>query len=113
MLSHYLRDQDTQVAYVSCQMQTGADRTHQACVEAFGVNWNEILQCVESSFAVKQQLGFERITNPVLQSTNWVPTVIYNGQLTDYSHTGNSPPLKDIICSLISNNNPSCLEKYH
>lgn len=52
-----------QVDYVSCQMVTGADRTHQACVEAFGVSWNEILQCVESEFATSQQLEYERITS--------------------------------------------------
>ncbi|KAG5681786.1 hypothetical protein PVAND_011194 [Polypedilum vanderplanki] len=108
-----IRDQDTQVSYVACQMQFGADRTHQACVEAFGVSWNEILQCVGGEFATKQQLGFERVTTPVLRTTNWVPSIVYNNQITDYTHSGNSPPLKDVICSLISNTNSACLEKYH
>lgn len=107
MLSR-LPHQDTQVSYVACQMQFGSDRSHQTCVEAFGVSWQEILQCVQSDFGTKHQLGYERITGPVLQQTSWVPTVVYNGQLTDYSHTGNSPPLKDILCQLCSNSNPAC-----
>lgn len=107
MLSR-IAQQDTQLAYVACQMQFGADRTHQACVEAFGVSWEEILQCVADDFSTKQQLAFERITGQVLQKTRWVPTVIYNGQLTDYSHTGNSPPLKDVLCQLCSGSNPVC-----
>ncbi|KAL7035430.1 hypothetical protein ACKWTF_008363 [Chironomus riparius] len=100
--------QDTQVSYVTCQMQVGADRTHKACVEAFGVSWDEILQCVQSDFATKQQLGFERISGPVLQNTRWVPTIAYNGQITEYSHSGNSPPLKDVLCYYCSNSNPAC-----
>lgn len=51
-----------QVEYVSCQMTPHADRSHRSCVEAFGVDWNEILQCVESDFATQQQLGFEQVT---------------------------------------------------
>lgn len=39
------------------------DRTHQQCVEAFGVDWNEILQCVGSEFASRQQLAYEQITS--------------------------------------------------
>jgi hypothetical protein len=109
MLSR-IRDQDTQVGYVACQMQFGADRDHRGCVEDFGVSYDEILQCVGGEFATKRQLAFERITLPVLQYTNWVPSVVYNNQFSEYSHTGNSPPLKDVICSLISNSNPSCLE---
>lgn len=51
-----------QVEYVSCQMTPHADRSHRSCVEAFAVDWNEILQCVESDFATQQQLGFEQVT---------------------------------------------------
>lgn len=100
--------QDSQLAYVACQMQFGADRSHRACVEAFGVAWEEILQCVNDDFATKQQLAFERVSGPVLQVTRWVPTVAYNEQITVYSHTGNSPPLKDILCSYCSNSHPMC-----
>jgi hypothetical protein len=49
------------MSYVACQMAT-VERTHQPCVEAFGVSFNEILQCVESEFATRQQLEFEQIT---------------------------------------------------
>jgi hypothetical protein len=97
-----------QVAYVGCQMTSGSDRTHQACVEAFGVSYEEILQCVESDFATNQQLGYEQITTPVLTETNWVPTIVYNGKITEFSHTGNAPALKEVLCSLIHNTNPVC-----
>lgn len=92
-------------------MVTGADRTHQACVEAFGVSWPEILQCVESEFATKQQLEYEQITAPVLQVTNWVPTIIYNGQLTSDSHTRDGRPFQVVICEMIQNKHPSCAAK--
>jgi hypothetical protein len=104
-----IRDQDTQVAYAGCQMQFDADRTHRTCVEAFGVSWNEILNCAGSDFANNQQLEFERITKPVLSQTNWVPSVIFNGQLNEYTrYSSSTPPLKDIICAFISNSNPAC-----
>lgn len=89
-------------------MRSTADRTHQACVEAFGVPWAEILQCVESEFATKQQLDFEQATSPVLQQTNWVPTIIYDGKITTDSHTGNGRALHEVICEMINNNNPAC-----
>jgi hypothetical protein len=97
-----------QVEYVSCQMVAGADRSHRACVEAFGVPWNEILQCVQSEFATSQQLEFEQSTAPALALTNWVPTIAYNGKVTEISHTGNAPPLKNILCDLIYNTNLAC-----
>ena len=43
-------------------MQAGADRSHRTCVEAFGVSWNEIVQCVESDFATNQQLEYEKMS---------------------------------------------------
>lgn len=89
-------------------MTAGADRTHQTCVEAFGVSWDEILQCVASDFATRQQLEYEQITTPVLAQTNWVPTIAYNGKITELSHTGNAPPLKEVLCGLIYNTNPAC-----
>lgn len=97
-----------QVQYVSCQMQFNADRSHRACVEAFGVSWDEILQCVQSDFATNQQLGFEQITAPVLAQTKWVPTIAYNGKINELSHSGRAPPLKKIICDFIYNTNPAC-----
>lgn len=120
-----------QLDYVACQMTAGSDRTHQTCVEAFGVPWNEILQCVESEFATRQQLEYEQITReslfvwpkpvhalihktlfffavPVLEAFNWVPTIAYNGKITELSHSGRAPPLKEIICEMIHNTNPAC-----
>lgn len=107
MLSR-LPDQDTQMAYVGCQMQFGADRSHRTCVEGFGVAWSEIMQCVESGFATQRQLDFERHSSPVLKVTKWVPTIVYNGQLTENSHTGKAAPLKNVLCGLIANNNQAC-----
>lgn len=91
-------------------MATGADRSHKTCVEAFGVSWDEILQCVESEFATRQQLDFEKHTTPVITQTNWVPTIVYDGKINELSHTGNAPPLKDVLCGLIYNTNPACKE---
>lgn len=117
MLSR-LRDQDLQVAYVTCQMQFTADginADHQRCVEAFGVNYNDILQCAASQQATEQQLGYEKITLPVLQNTNWVPSVLYNGQITEYTSAGRAgvPLLLDILCQLCSNNNAACQQQRH
>lgn len=103
--------QDTQIAYAACQMKIGADRTHKTCVEAFGVSWQDILQCVGSDFATRQQLEFERVSGPVLAATRWVPSVIYNGQISQYTHTGRSPPLKNILCELSSNSKEICLHQ--
>jgi hypothetical protein len=50
-----------QMNYVACQM-AALERSHQPCVEAFGVSFNDILQCVESEFATRQQLEYEQIT---------------------------------------------------
>ncbi|CRK98817.1 CLUMA_CG012046, isoform A [Clunio marinus] len=110
MLSRIL-DQDTQFAYLSCQMVIGADRTHQTCVEQFGFDWNEIVQCTQSEFATRQQLGYEQITTPVLQQTNWVPTIAYNGRIDENSIGGRAPPLKELLCDLIYNTNPACKVK--
>lgn len=116
MLSRF-PDQDFQVAYVACQMQfvdgkINAD--HQHCVEAFGVNYNEILQCVQSQQATQQQINYEAITKPVLEYTNWVPSVLYNGQITEYTSAGRTgvPQLIDILCQLCSNNNPACPQRF-
>lgn len=101
-----------QLEYVACQMAPAADRTHQACVQSFGgVSWDEILQCAESEFATNQQLQYEQITAPVLTQTNWVPTIAYDGRVTEFSHTGRAPPLKEILCDLIYNTNPACKVK--
>lgn len=89
-------------------MAAGSDRTHRVCVEQFGFNFDEIAECAQSDFAVRQQLQFERLTTPVLQTTNWVPTVLYDGKITDYSHTGRSPALKDVLCELLHDTNPAC-----
>jgi len=104
-------DQDSKFDYISCQMVTGADRTHRECVEAFGMSWEEIAQCAASDFATNQQLEYERISTPVIQHFNWVPTVVYNGQITDISHTGRAAPLKEIICDFIHNTNPACASR--
>lgn len=93
-------------------MQIGGDRTHQTCVENFGFSWEDILKCVESDFATKQQLAFERVTSPILSITSWVPSVIYNGEMSDYTHTGRSPKLlKEVLCELSSNSKSICNEK--
>lgn len=89
-------------------MRFGADRTHKPCVESFGVSWEEILQCVDSDFSTTQQLGYERSTTPVITQTNWVPTVVYNGKLNEYSHTGKAPAIKEVLCNLIQNTNSAC-----
>jgi hypothetical protein len=89
-------------------MTVGTDKTHQTCVEAFGVPWNEILECAASEFATNQQLSYEQITASVLAQTNWVPTVAYNGKISPLSHTGNAPPLKEVLCGMIYNTNPAC-----
>lgn len=93
-------------------MQFNSDRDHRSCVEAFGVPYSEILQCVNSQQAINQQLEYEKITIPVLQNTNWVPSVLYNGQLTQYSSAGRSgvPQLIEILCQLCDNNNPVCVQ---
>lgn len=111
-------------------MQFEADRTHQTCVESFGVSWNEILACVQSDFATNQQLGYEQVTcecftfrlernfefllhilAPVIAETNWVPTIAYNGAIDELSHSGRAPPLKEILCDKIYNTNPACALK--
>lgn len=107
MLSR-IADQDTRVDYVACQMQFGADRAHRKCVEAFGVSYDEIAQCARSEYGANLLQGFEGVTGQVLQHTNWVPSIIYNQQISELSHTGNAPPLKDIICSFISNSHTAC-----
>lgn len=114
-------------------MQFGADRTHQACVESFGADWNEILACVQSDFATNQQLGYEQVTcecfsfyskhvvwflflyilfiAPVIADTNWVPTIAYNSEINALSHSRDAGPLKDILCGKIHNTNPACALK--
>lgn len=99
------------VAYVGCQMRLDSDRTYQTCVEEFGFSWNEILQCAQSESATSQQLDYEQISVPVMEVYNWVPTVAYNGKVTELSHTGRAPPLKEILCDLIYNTNPACKTK--
>lgn len=109
-------------------MRADADRSHRACVEAFGVSWDEIEQCTGSDFATNQQLDYEKITGelslsanlkcfikshlsilaPVIAQFNWVPTIVYNGQISEISHTGRAPPLKEILCDFIHNTNPAC-----
>lgn len=49
------------MSYVACQMAR-LQPDHQPCVEAFGISFDEILQCVESEFATRQQLDYEQIT---------------------------------------------------
>lgn len=90
---------------------TYRDKSHRACVEAFGVSYNEILQCAASEEATQQQLYFESLTTtPVLQYTNWVPSVTFNGAVTEYSAMGRQgvPRLLDVLCQLCDNNNPAC-----
>lgn len=96
-----LNRQDEKMNYVACQMKIGSDVTHRECVEALGWSYDEIVECAESDFALRQQLGYEIITNQHLIVTNWVPTVIYNGELDDMSITRDAPPLKTILCTLI------------
>jgi hypothetical protein len=48
---------------------------------------------------------------PVLEHTDWVPTIAYNGKIEEFSHTGRAPPLKEILCELIHNTNPACALK--
>lgn len=89
-------------------MTFGSDASHQPCVEQFGVPWAEILACTDSDFATNQQLTYEKHTKPVVDNTNWVPTIVYNGEITDFSNTGKAPALKEVLCSLIYNTNPAC-----
>ena len=44
----------------------------------------------------------------VIPQFNWVPTIVYNDKITDISHSGRAPPLKDILCDFIRNTNPEC-----
>lgn len=96
--------------YLRCQMQTGADRTHRACVEQFGFVYDSMLECAESEWAYNMQLSYEQITTPQLIKTNWVPTILYNGQTTKDSHTGKSPVLRNVLCEFkfIYNLTPGC-----
>lgn len=90
-------------------MKSGADRTHRTCVEAFGFEFNSILECAENSYTYMQQMDFERLTTPMLKETNWVPTILYNRRLTKDSHTGQSPNLKNNLCELFGTH-PLCEE---
>jgi hypothetical protein len=49
------------------------------------------------------------VIGPAINVFNWIPTVAYNGKIVAASFTGTAPPLRDVICNLINNDNPSCL----
>ncbi|CAO1408492.1 unnamed protein product [Diamesa tonsa] len=104
-----LTDQDSQVNYVACQMRPGAPRDHQQCVVEAGFAWEEIYECTQSDFATQQQQHFEQVSSPIIATTNWVPSIIYNDQFkAELANTSKSPPFKTIICDTIYNTNPAC-----
>ena len=98
------------MAYVACQMAS-VSADHQPCVESFGISWNDITQCVASDFATRQQLGYEQVTLPVLEVTDWVPSIAYNGRITELSRADRDYQLKEIICNFIYNTNPACQQQ--
>lgn len=73
---------------------------------------------VERNFAMrtkrvrdKSAAGLREDLSSSMEVYNWVPTVAYNGKVTELSHTGRAPPLKEILCDLIYNTNPACKTK--
>lgn len=48
--------------YVACQMRSGSDPTHQACVEETGMLFYHVEECAAGDFAIKQMLTFEQMT---------------------------------------------------
>lgn len=108
-------------------MRVGSDRTHQACAEEAGFLWYSIFECANYDLSESQQLAFEQISRefssklwkqrkiycsdilgPAINVFDWIPTVAYNGKIVPASHTGRAPPLTEVICNLINNDNPSC-----
>lgn len=51
------------MAYVACQMQGGADRTHETCVTQMGYLWYHIIECASYDIGMDQQLRFEQISS--------------------------------------------------
>lgn len=113
--------------YIACQMTNPIEASHETCVGAIPMLWYPILECASYDTSENQQLTFERISSkitnaiklfqtkitflisaPILDSTVWVPTVLYNGKLVDNSITRDAPPLRDVICAYINNDNPEC-----
>lgn len=74
-------------------------------------SWRMSRRLVSQPFFLNQwrsQQFFFCLLVPVLQVFNWVPTVAYNGIISNISHTGRAEPLQEILCNFIRNTNPAC-----
>lgn len=89
-------------------MSPGTDVSHRTCVEQFGVEWSEIEECMVSDETIAQQLGFESRSIPIMQITDWVPSIVYNGVPDENTDARESAPLRDILCTFIENSTPAC-----
>lgn len=89
-------------------MSPGTDISHQTCVERFGFEWSEIQECISSGEEWEQQLDFERRSIPIMEITDWVPSIVYNGVPDENTDARVSAPLRDILCALVENSTPAC-----
>lgn len=103
-----LNNELDQVKYIACQMQSGAERTGEACVTANGMVWPEVKFCHDNRLGYDLQIAAENEQNRVLGYPSFVPTIVVNEQADSGLSNRLYTNFKVTFCELIGNNDPYC-----
>lgn len=105
-----LPTQAQQVAYTGCQMVFGPDRTGQVCVEAAGLNWEQVQGCHGSDEGLNLQLAAEDEQKRILPGgyPSFVPTIVANDQYSQTLQNALLREFKNTVCQLIAFAAPGC-----
>lgn len=100
----------TKVAYVGCQMAFPYPTDNGAiCAARVGVEYPEVLQCVNGGLGTQLQLEQERVTHRIAKPyPSFVPTIVYNGRFSQELLQRSLGDFRGVVCELIGGVAPVC-----
>jgi len=102
-------NRDASMAYVACQMASGAERTGQECAARVGVDYGQVAQCFNDGLGTRLQLGAEKATHEIaFPYPKFVPTIVYNKRFDQYLQNRSLNDFTGVVCELIRNQAPVC-----
>ena len=105
MLHALSASQHSQVEYVACQMQFGADEL--SCGQSHLPGGDDAIeQCIYGGDGTQLQLEAERQTNTI--KPRFVPTIVYNGIFDQRLQDRSQYDFKGVVCELLQNAPESC-----
>nr|XP_023029598.1 GILT-like protein 1 [Leptinotarsa decemlineata] len=109
-----LPDQDRQVEFTNCFMESFRSRKDdpqefgQQCAQSVGLDANEILDCYNSEEGTILQLTAEKDTARIRPVS--VPTILYEGKLSDELHNNSIENFRGVVCELARRSYPEACQ---